>query len=139
MSNGKAICTKRLINNFPFIAIKEGEVVNYHVENRNFIVSDVAMFPPVFFEHFKVTEGFDKMTYSDFEYILCNYVFGMAVLFTNEYDGVRHLVIQDTWKGTIMINVNKEENVIRISFPDEQNLYTSYEDALEAIRNHKWS
>lgn len=35
-----------------------------------------------------------------------------------------------------MITVNKEENVIRVSFDDGQEKYTSYEEALEGIRNH---
>jgi hypothetical protein len=138
----KAICTKRFFTfglTIPVIIVEEGSIVEYTVEDKLFDVCDVYLKPSEFFCHFKVTEGFDKMSYSDFEYILCNYVFDMAVLFPNEYDGVHHLVIQDAWKGTIMINVNKEENVIRVSFPDEQKLYTSYDDALEAIRNHKWN
>jgi hypothetical protein len=36
-----------------------------------------------------------------------------------------------------MITVNKNENVIRVSFDDAQEKYSSYEEALDGIRNHK--
>lgn len=85
-----------------------------------------------FFYLFKVTEGDDKMTYSDFDYILCNRVFTMAVLFPNEYCGVRHLVIQN-YDYLIMIAINKEEDVIRVSFPNIQMVFKSYEEALDRI------
>ena len=73
------------------------------------------------------------MTYSDFEYILCNMVFSMAVLFPNEYSGIRHLIIQDIDGCVIMITVNKLGDNIRISFPGIQKECTSYEDALDKI------
>lgn len=85
-----------------------------------------------FFYIFKVIEGDDKMTYSDFEYILCNRVFTMAVLFPNEYCGIRHLIIQN-YDYSIMININKEEDVIRVSFPNIQMVFKSYEEALDRI------
>ena len=47
------------------------------------------------------------------------------------------MVIQDMFKGTIMITVNKEEDVIRVSFDDTQEKYSSYEEALDGIKNHK--
>lgn len=135
----KAICTKRLLeyaSNGIFM-VEEGEVVDYTVREKRFIIRDVVIPIPLFFNHFKVTEGCDKMTYSDFEYILCNYVFKMAVLFPEEYNGIHSLVIQD-WNGrVIMIAVNKNEDVIRVSFDDTQEIYSSYEDALDGIRNHK--
>ncbi len=135
----KAICTKRLFEHTHngLVVVEKGEVVEYTVKERKFIVADTEMYPTTFFNHFKVTEGVDKMEYSDFEYILCNYVFGMAVLFPNEYNGLRHLVIQDMFKGTIMLTVNKEENVIRVSFDGEQKKYSTYEEALDGIRNYK--
>lgn len=134
----KAICTKLLIEytSDGVFMVEEGEVVDYTVREKKFIVRDVAIPPALFFNTFKVTEGNDKMTYSDFEYILCNYVFGSAVLFPNEYNGIRHLIIQDMFKGVIMISVNKEEDVIRVSFDDTQEKYSSYEEALDGIRNH---
>jgi hypothetical protein len=91
--------------------------------------------PATFFNYFKVIEGNDRMTYSNFEYILCNYVFGSAVLWGDEYNGIRHLVIQDMFKGIIMIAVNKGEDVIRVSFDDKQEKYTTYEEALDGIKN----
>lgn len=134
----KAICNNRIfeyVGNGIFV-IEEGEIVDYIVNNKKFIVKNVPLNPTTFFEHFKVTDGKDRMTYTDFEYILCNYVFTDSVLFPNEYSGVHHLIIQG-WGGvTIMITVNKEENIIRVSFDDKQEKYTSYEDALEGIRNH---
>lgn len=135
----KAICTKGLmgyVDNGLFLA-NEGDVVNYTVRDKKFIIRNVAIPATTFFNHFKVTEGFDKMSYSDFEYILCNYVFNMAVLFPEEYNGIRSLIIQD-WVGkVVMITVNKRENVIRVSFDDTQEKYSSYEEALDGIRNHK--
>ncbi len=135
----KAICTKRLFEHTTngLFVVEEGEVVDYTVREKKFIIDDGALPAALFFNNFKVTEGFDKMSYSDFEYILCNYVFGMAVLFPNEYNGIRHLVIQDMFKGVIIITVNKEENIIRVSFDDKQEKYSSYEEALDGIRNHK--
>lgn len=136
----KAICTKRLIDytyNDGIIIINEGEIVEYTTRDKKFIVRDHELSPASFFNHFEVMEGIDKMIYSDFEYILCNYVFTMAVLFPNEYDDQHHLVIQDQWSGTIMITVNERKDTIRVSFADKQVVYSTYEDALEGIRNHK--
>ena len=128
----KAICKNRMIT------VCEGEVVNYTVENGKFIINeDVALNPSAFFYHFKVAEGADKMTYSDFEYILCNYVFRSAVLFPEEYDGVHHLIIQN-WSNSILITINKEETIIRVSFENGQEIYSTYEDALDGIKTHKY-
>lgn len=135
----KAICTKRILSyeyNYVF-EVDEGEVVDYTVREKKFVIGDAKIPPTTFFNHFKVIEGNDGMTYNDFEYVLCNYVFGSAVLFPDEYNGIRHLIIQDMFKGIIMITVNKEEDVIRVSFDDKQEKYSSYEDALDGIRNHK--
>ena len=133
----KAICIEalRASTDIGFFVVEEDEVVNYAVREKKFIISGVVIPPATFFNHFKVTEGNDKMTYSDFEYILCNYVYGSAVLLPNEYNGIRHLVIQDMFKGTIMITANKEENIIRVSFDDTQEKYSSYEEALYGIKN----
>lgn len=135
----EAICTKRLFEytcNGLFV-IEEGEVIDYAVREKKFIIHNVTISPAMFFNHFKVTDGIDKMSYSDFEYILCNYVFRMAVLFPEEYNGIRSLIIQDWTENVIMITVNGNENVIRVSFDDMQEKYLSYEEALDGIRNHK--
>jgi hypothetical protein len=135
----KAICTQTLLKNTikGIFLVEEGEVIDYTVSEKQFIIRDVAIPDVLFFNHFKVTEGFEKMTYSDFEYILCNYVFRMAVLFPEEYNGIRSLIIQD-WDGSvIMITVNKKENIIRVSFDNMQEKYSSYEEALDGIKNHK--
>ena len=135
----KAICTKRLIEHSSngLFLVEEGEVVDYTVMEKKFTVDGVTIPPPLFFNHFKVTEGFEKMNYSDFEYILCNYVFKMALLFPEEYNGIRSLIIQD-WNGqAIMITVNRNEDVVRVSFEDTQEKYSSYEEALDGIKNHK--
>lgn len=135
----KAICTQRLLEytKLGVFLVEEGEVVDYTVMERKFIVDGVALPPTLFFNHFKVTDGFEKMNYSDFEYILCNYVFKMALLFPEEYNGIRHLIIQDWNEKVIMITVNANENVIRVSFDDMQEKYSSYEEALDGIKNHK--
>ena len=135
----KAICTKRIFKYMGdrFFTVEEGTVINYIVKDKRFIVKDVAILPTAFFAHFKVTEGKERMSYSDFEYILCNYIFTDAVLFPNEYSGVHHLIIQGCGGATIMITVNKKENVIRVSFDDKQEKYSNYEAALEGIRSHK--
>lgn len=134
----KAICINRIFKytgNGIFV-VEDGEVVDYTIDNNNFFMNNFVMNRVTFFAHFKVTEGNQKMCYSDFEYILCNHVFTDSVLFSNEYSGVHHLIIQG-WGGvTIMITVNKEENVIRVSFEDKQEKYMSYEEALEGIRKH---
>lgn len=136
----KAICTKRLVNNFPFIIIEEGEVIDYTVKDKKFIVRDIAIVPPAFFNNFKVTEGIDKMSYSDFEYILCNYVFTMAMLYPEDMgNGERHLIIKDWDTKRIFIFINEKENAVHVSFNRlGWATYTGYEAALEGIRNHKW-
>ena len=137
----KAICTKGTLMsaiNGNIIFFEEGDIVEYTARERKFIVMGVELYPTIFFNHFKVVEGKDRMTYSDFEYILCNYIFSSAVLFPNEYNGIRHLIIQDMFKGTIMITVNKEENIIRVSFDDTQEKYSSYEEALDGIKKRRW-
>ena len=136
----KAICTKRIFKyeyNYVLV-VEEGEVVDYTVRDKNFVIRDAEINPATFFHHFKVTDGNDRMSYSNFEYILCNYVFGSAVLFGDEYNGIRHLVIQDMFKGIIMIAANANEDIIRVSFDDMQEKYSSYEEALDGIKNHRW-
>ena len=135
----KAICINRVFKYMGdrFFTVEEGETVNYTIEDDRFIVKGVAIKHTAFFAHFKVTEGEDKMNYSDFEYILCNNVFTSAVLFPEEYSGVHHLIIQNWNHATVMITVNKEENIIRVSFEDRQEIYSTYEEALDGIRNHK--
>lgn len=132
----KAICIERVSAwvGSELIEIEIGDIVEYSAENFKFLVRGVKFVPTAFFAHFKVTEGDDRIGYSDFKYILCNYIFKNAVLYPNEYNGVRHLDIQE-WDYSIMITVNKEENDIRISYPDKQEHYESYEDALEGIRS----
>ena len=134
----KAICTRKLVHNFPFIVIEEGEVVDYTVKDKRFIVRDITIVPPAFFNHFKVTEGIDKMSYSDFEYILCNYVYTMAMLYPTDIgDGESVLIIKDWDNKRIHILINEKENSIFVSFNyGSYELYESYEDALEGIRNH---
>lgn len=134
----KAICTEKIFGctGDRFLTIEEGAIVEYTVNEKCFIVKDLAILPATFFAHFKVIEGREKMCYLDFEYILCNYVFTDAVLFPEEYSGVHHLIIQGWGGATIMINVNKEENVIRVSYNDTQEKYMNYEEALEGIRKH---
>lgn len=134
----KAICNNRILKytgNGIFV-VEDGEVVDYTTDNNNFVVNGYVLDSVTFFAHFKVTEGNQKMSYSDFEYILCNYVFRDAVLFPNEYSGVHHLIIQDGGGVTIMVTVNKEENIIRVSFEEKQEKYVSYEEALEGIRDY---
>lgn len=76
------------------------------------------------------------MSYSDFECKLCNRIFTDAVFIPQEYNGVKHLIIQG-WGGvTYMITIDKSEKVIRVSYPDCQEVYSSYEEAYEKIQNH---
>lgn len=77
------------------------------------------------------------MNYNEFEWNLCNRVYTMAVLFPNEYNGVRTLVIQDWNHEVIMIASNKTENIIRVSFADHQEVYESYDDAYKGILQHR--
>lgn len=77
------------------------------------------------------------MSYNEFEWALCNRVFTMAVLSPFDYNGVHTLVIQDWNNKVIMITSNKEENIIRVSYEDCQEIYTNYEEALAGIKNHR--
>lgn len=116
----KAICNDRILKyteNGIFV-VEDGEVVDYTTDNNNFVVNGYVLDSATFFAHFKVVESNQKMCYSDFEYILCNHIFIDSVLFHNEYNGVHHLIIQG-WSSVTMITVNKEENIIRVSFDDK--------------------
>lgn len=138
---GKAMCIKQ--NIYTLICdIKLGDKVIYEITEDGYFKINGNQDQPLiihsndFFWHFRVIEGSEKMDYSAFEYILTNYIFGSAVLFPEEYSGVRHLIIQN-WGGyTIMININKDQNAIRVSFPDCQKIYNSYEEAIDGIINH---
>ena len=70
------------------------------------------------------------MTYSEFEYKICNDLFPMAVLFPHEYCGVRSLIVQNWNHSVIMITINREENNIRVSLPNKQLDFESYDKAL---------
>lgn len=76
------------------------------------------------------------MNYSDFEWKLVNKVFVEAVFMPNESRGVRHLIIQGWFGTTYMITIDKEEKNIRVSYPDCQEVYSSYEEAYEALKTH---
>ena len=76
------------------------------------------------------------MSYSDFEWKLCNRIFTDAVFMPQEYSGVKHLIIQGRGGATYMITIDKSEKVIRVSYPDYQEVYSSYEEAYEKIQNH---
>lgn len=76
------------------------------------------------------------MNYSDFEWNLCNRVFIDALFMPEEYSGVRHLIIQRLGGVTYMITIDKTETVIRVSYPDCQEIYSSYEEAYKNIKNH---
>lgn len=91
----RAICNDRIFKytgNGIFV-VEDGEVVDYTTDNNHFVVNGYVLDSVTFFAHFKVTEGNQKMCYSDFEYILCNHIFADSVLFPNEYSGVHHLII----------------------------------------------
>lgn len=75
------------------------------------------------------------MTYSEFEWNLCNRAFPMAVFFPNEYCGIHNLVIQNWDHSVIMVTSNKEEDHIRVSFADCQEVYKNYDDAYKGIIN----
>lgn len=75
------------------------------------------------------------MNYSDFERKLGNRLFTDAIFMPKEYSGVRHLIIQGLC-DTYMITIDKEEKNIRVSYPDCQEVYSSYEEAYERIKTH---
>lgn len=137
---GKAICIRQNIDILT-CGIKLGDKVIYEITEEGYFKINgdqpLIIHSNKFFWHFDVIEGSEKMDYSTFEYILTNYIFGSAVLFPQEYSGIRHLIIQN-WGGyTIMININKDQNSIRVSFPDCQKTYNSYEEAIDGIINHE--
>lgn len=122
--------------------IMKGETVDCTSHDGKFFIGEAEISSHTIFAYFKVVEGNLKMSYSDFEYILCNNVFKMALLSPGEYSGIRHLIIHNPTFGchddlVIMITVNRDEDVIRVSYPDEQRIFASYEDALDYIRNKK--
>lgn len=135
----KAKCIRQIFCNVSAecIFVKEGEIIDYTVENDAVIIDNVKMRRALFFYHFKAIDSEEKMNYSDFEYILCNSIFTSAVLFPNEYNGVRHLVIQD-WSRSILLTINKEETIIRVSFENGQEIYSTYEEAIDGIVNHNY-
>ena len=133
----KVICIHNLHD--PLLIVESGDVVDYTVKDKKFIIRGVAMSSTTFFNYFKVTEGIDKMSYSDFEYILCNYIYTMAMLYpTDMGNGERALVIKDWDNKRIDILINEKENSIFVAFNCRSwELYESYEDALEGIRSHR--
>lgn len=133
----KAICIHNLHD--PLLIVESGDVVDYTVKDKKFIVRGVAMPSTAFFNHFKVTESIDKMSYSDFKYILCNYVFRMGILSSHTCgDGEYYLIIEDWDKKHVHISINEKDNAIHVSFNyGAWELYESYEDALEGIRSHR--
>jgi hypothetical protein len=136
----KAICINPIVV-YPFEYISKGDVVDYTVKNNEFIVHDDKLHASIFFGHFKVTNGIDKMSYYNFEYVLCNYVFDMAVLYPQEIDnGKHHLIIKDWDNKQVHISADDGKSEIYVSFNHSNwELYANYEDALEGIRNHKWN
>lgn len=79
------------------------------------------------------------MTYSEFEWKLCNEVFTMAMFYPEQNEeGKRYLYIQN-WNDTaVYIFCVETENstLVRVSFNHNGwKLYGSYEDALKGICN----
>lgn len=135
----KAICVNRVpgyIENSLF-TIEKGTIIDYTVNNSNkFIIKGEQVSPANFFVYFKVIDGDERLCYDDFEYILHKYIFKDGVMLLEQYVGARYINIQKQGKTVVKIDINKEENVIRISFSDKQEVYADYETALEGIRNH---
>lgn len=137
----KAICIRELVNRDPYIVVREGEEVDVTIENdgKYFCVYGLRFYSHAFFYHFKTEDPNVRMSYSDFEYILCNYVYTMA-MFRPEVlkDGERDLRI-DNWNGYhIYIHCNEKANAIRVIFGyRDQRIYDGYEAALTGICNHE--
>ena len=128
----KAVCIRDHIA-LKAIGINVGDEVEYEKDPyRVYFNGHRIKCGDLFFIHFDVIEGDDKMNYSEFEHVLITEVFKTAVLFPNEYSGVRHMIIQD-YGFTIMITISKDEHAIRVSYPDKQEVYSSYEEALNGI------
>lgn len=136
----KATCIRRLVNKRPFFIVEKDETVDVSIDGDNvFTVNGIPMTRSGFFHHFKTDNPEVKMSYSDFEHILRNYVFTMALIYP-EYisNGEHFLIIKDWCNKRIYISCNEKENSIRVSFNHGSwDQYTSYEDAMEDICNHK--
>lgn len=117
--------------------VEEGEIVEYvRQKNGDFIIRDVTIPSIYFFNHFVATDSEVRMTYSDFNWILINRVFPDGCMVCDDYKG-HNAIIYPQWSGVIMLTVNSEETEIRVSFPDDQEKYSTYEEALNGIRNRK--
>lgn len=134
----KATCIERAVFINPFFIIEKDETADVSIENDKFLVNTIPVSRIVFLKHFKVDNSEVKMTYSDFEYILCNYVFTMAMFYPQDMcNGERFLIIKDWNTRRIYISCNENEGIIRVSFNhNDWDQYKSYEDALDGIRNH---
>ena len=84
-----------------------------------------------FLYFFKPVDFEFRMAYDEFEYILVNYIFKDAVFHHNSYNSSEFLIIQG-YIESIMISINSD-NVIRVSFPDRQEVFNTCEDALDSI------
>ena len=141
----KATCTKRFVSFRPYFIIEEGETVDVSIENNNtFVIKCAQMHSTRFFNHFKSGNPKIKLGYSDFEYILCNYVFPDAVFYPADMGNEGYcLIIQDWSNKRICISCNEKEGTIYVSFNHNNWVcYGSYETALEGIRKsirHKWT
>ena len=134
----KANCIERVVNLNPFFIIEKGETIDASIENDKFFVNTIPISRTGFFNHFRVDNSEVKMTYSDFEYILCNCVFIIAMFYPQDMcNGERFLIIKDWDTRRIYISCNENEGIIRVSFNyNDWEQYTSYEDALDGIRNY---
>ena len=134
----KAICIERVFIHNPFSIIEKGDTVDVSIENDKLFVNAIPISRIGFLRHFRADGSEIKMTYSDFEYILCNYVFTMAMFYPEKINDVEYfLIIKDWGTKRIYISCNENEGIIHVSFNHncwEQ--YKSYEDALDGISNH---
>lgn len=134
-----ALCTRGVferINGGGALIISVGEIVEYTKKGDMFVIRGVLIPSNRFFGSFSPINNEDRMSRSDFIWVLINRIFTDAYISTSDYHGY-HMIINTQFHGIVMLTINEAEDEIRISFPDRQEKFGTFEDALEGIRNHK--
>ena len=115
------------------LRITQGSIEDYTKNDiGDFIVRGYIFKPHQFFAYFAPIDSDDKMSYSDFFWILINKVFPEAI--GEELDGKTHIRIRDQFRGEFHFIIDKEKMKIYIRHGWSKE-YQSYEEALIGIRD----
>nr|DAY68579.1 MAG TPA: hypothetical protein [Caudoviricetes sp.] len=122
-----------------FPPFKTAEIVEYVTYGKEIYIKrkDVdfeRVDPYLFFKYFCPFDG-EKLTYNEFLKLITRCIFRDAMFSSNQYGNCYNTIIETVAGMIIVIIFNKNNHSIRVSYPTQQKIYTSFEDIVLDFRD----